>query len=187
MGSNRKQVDSHFGSMTGYWHMANIGTAPALAPTRVVIGPVFSHGGLRYWYLACFPDSIVALRQGLGASIALGLANDDGVPMRGLWGNAALVVNRILKPKARAYRLRAEAMLGNTPTSRLRSKPNVVYEVTELKAIKCLAKKGAPLILPELVLETKTGGRQMFGVRPVEFKRACELLKQMYPGLWQLA
>ena len=166
--------------------MANIGAAPALAPTRAMIRPVFSHGGLRYWYLACSPDSIVALRQGLGASIALGLANDDGVPMRGLWGNAALVVNRLPKPKARAYRLRAEAMTRNTPTSRLRTTPNVVYDVTELKAIKCVAKKGAPLVLPELVFETKTGGRQMYGVRPDEFKRACELLRQMFPGLWQL-
>jgi predicted nucleotide-binding protein (sugar kinase/HSP70/actin superfamily) len=78
-------------------------------------------------------------------------------------------------------------MLENTPTSRLRSKPNVVYDVTELRAIKCVAKKGAPLILPELILETKIGGRQMFGVRPTEFKRACELLKQMFPGLWQCA
>jgi hypothetical protein len=167
--------------------MANIGAAPALAPTRVLIGPVFSHGGLRYWYLACFPDSIVALRQGFGASLVLGMANDDGVPMRGLWGNAALLVNHVLKPRARKYRLRAEAMMGNTPTSQLRLKPNVVYDVTELKVIKCIAKKGAPLILPELVLETKTGGRQMYGVRPDEFKRACELLKQMYPGVWRLA
>jgi hypothetical protein len=166
--------------------MANIGAAPAPAATRVIIGPVFTYSGLQYWYLACFPGAIVALRQGYGASIILGMANDDGVPIRGLFGTMGLVINHLVKPKARAYRLRAEAMMGNTPTSQLRSKPNVVYEVTQLKAIKCVAKKGAPLILPELVLETKTGGRQMFGVRPDEFKRACELLKQMYPGLWQL-
>jgi hypothetical protein len=110
MGLNGKLVDSHFSSVTAYLYTANIGIAPALAPTRVLIGPVFSHGGLRYWYLACFPDSIVALRQGLGASIALGLVNDDGVLMRGLWGNAALLVNCALKPRARKYRLRAEAL-----------------------------------------------------------------------------
>jgi hypothetical protein len=50
-------------------------------------------------------------------------------------------------------------------TSGLRSKPNAVYEVTQLKAIICKAKKGAPFILPELILETKSGRKQKFGVR----------------------
>jgi hypothetical protein len=166
--------------------MVNIGAAPKLASTGVVIGPIFTQGGFQYWYLACFPDCIVALRQGIGAVFVLGMANDDGVTMRGLFGLAGILVNHFFIPKARAYRLRVEAVLRNTPTSRLRSKPNVVYEVTELRAIKCVAKKGAPLILPELILETKNGSKQLFGVRPAEFKRACEYLKQMYPGLWQL-
>jgi hypothetical protein len=80
-----------------------------------------------------------------------------------------------------------EVMVQSSPTSRLRAKPNVVYEVTQLKSIKCKAKKGAPLILPELILKTKSGSKQKFGVRPAEFKKACEHLKQMYPGLFQLA
>jgi hypothetical protein len=183
---NRNRVDSHFGFMARYLLMANLGAAPALSPTGVVIGPLFTRGGLQYWYLACFPDAIVAVRQGIGAMFVLNLANDDGVMMRGLFGIAGLLVNHLFVPKARAYRLRVEAMLRNTPTSRLRSKPNVVYEVTQLKAIKCVAKKGAPLILPELIIETRNGNKQMYGVRPAEFKRACEYLKQMYPGLCEL-
>jgi hypothetical protein len=179
-------MDSHFGSMAPYLDMANIGAAPALAPTGTMIGPLFTRGGLQYWYLACFPDAIVAVRQGIGAVFVLGMANDDGVPLRGLPGMSRLLVNHLLIPKARTYRLRVEAMLRNTPTSRLRSKPNVVYEVTQLEAIKCVAKKGAPLILPELILETKSGNKQLYGVRPVEFKKACEYLNQMYPGLCQL-
>jgi hypothetical protein len=166
--------------------MANVGTAPALAPTRLVLGPLSTQGGFQYWYLACFPDCIVAVRQGIGAFFALGMANDDGVTYPLLFGLAGILVNHLLKPKARAYRLRIEAMVQGTPTSRLRTKPNVAYDVAQLKAIICKAKKGAPLILPELILETKSGSKQKFGVRPAEFLKACEHLKQMYPGLCKL-
>jgi hypothetical protein len=186
-GISGKQVDSHFGCMAVCWRMANIGVAPALAPTRIVLGPLSTQGGFQYWYLACFPDCIVALRQGMGAFFVLGMANDDGVSYPALFGLVGVLVNHLLKPKARAYRLRMEAMVQSSPTSRLRTKPNLVYEVTQLKAIKCKAKKGAPLILSELILETKSGSKQKFGVRPAEFKKACEHLKPMYPGLFQLA
>jgi hypothetical protein len=166
--------------------MANIAAKPALAPAGVIIGPLVTHGGSRYWYLACFPDAIVAVRQGLGAVFVLGMANDDGLMMPGLFGLAGLLVNHLLKPKARVFRLRMETTLRNTPTSQLHSKPNIVHDVAQLKAIKCVAKKGAPLILPELILESKNGNKQKFGVRPAEFKKACEYLKQMYPALCQL-
>ena len=125
--------------------------------------------------------------KGIGAFFVLGMSNDDGVSYPSLFGLVGVLVNHLLKPKARAYRLRMEAMAQSSPTSRLRTKPNVVYEVTQLKAIECKAKKGAPLILSELILETKSGSKQKFGVRPTEFKKACEHLKQMYPGLFQLA
>ena len=167
--------------------MANIGIAPALAPTRFVLGPLSTQSGFQYWYLACFPDCIVAVPQGIGAFFVLGMANDDGVTYPALFGLTGILVNQLLKPKARAYRQRMEAMMQSTPTSRLRSKPNVVYEVPQLKTIQCKAKRGAPLILPELILETKSGSKQKFGVRPAEFKKACEYLKQMYPALFRLS
>jgi len=186
-GSNGKQVDQHFGRMAVCWHMSNIGVAPALAPRRILLGPLSTQSGFQYWYLACFPDCIVALRQGIGAFFVLGMANDDGVSYPALFGLVGVLVNHLLTPKARAYRLRIEAMVQSSPTSRLRAKPNVVYEVMQLKAIKCKAKKGAPLILSELIFETKNGSKQKFGVRPSEFRNACEHLKQMYPRLFQLA
>jgi len=167
--------------------MANIGVAPALAPTRFVVGPLSTQSGFQYWYLACFPDCIVAVRQGIGAFFVLGLANDDGMTYPALFGLAGVLINHLLKPKARAYRLRMEAMLQNTSTSQLRAKPNVAYDVAQLKTIICKAKRGAPLILSELILETRRGKKQKFGVRPAEFKKACEYLKQMYPGVFQLS
>ncbi len=166
--------------------MANIGVAPAVTPTRVVIGPLSTQSGFQYWYLACFSDCIVALRQGIGAFFILGMSNDDGVSQPALFGLAGVLVNHLLKPKALAYRQRMESMVQSTPSSRLRTNPNVAYEITQLKAITCKLKKGAPLILSELIFETKSGSKQKFGVRPAEFKKACEHLKQMYPGLCQL-
>jgi hypothetical protein len=125
-------------------------------------------GGFQYWYLACFPDSIVAVRQGIAGFFVLGLSNDDGVTHPALFGLVGVLVNHLLKPKALAYRQRMEAMVQSGLTSGLRSKPNVVYEVTQLKAITCVAKRGAPLVLSELILETKSGSKQKFGVRPAE-------------------
>jgi len=80
-----------------------------------------------------------------------------------------------------------EALLETTSTSQLHAKPNVVYDLTQLKAITCKVKKGAPLVLSELILETKNGTKQTFGVRPAEFKRACEYLRRMYPSHCELA
>ncbi|HEX4427482.1 MAG TPA: hypothetical protein VH079_18925 [Terriglobales bacterium] len=117
--------------------------------------------------------------------LLLGMANDDGLAMTGLFGLSGVLINHLLIPKARAHRLRVEALVRNTPTSRLRLKPNVVYEIAQLGAVTCVAKKGAPLILPELVLETRSGSKRKYGVRPAEFKRACQYLKQMYPALCQ--
>src|ERR1700730_9356870 len=167
--------------------MANIGVAPALAPTRIVLGPLSSQGGFQYWYLACFPDCIVALRQGIGAFFVTWDVERRRCLVSCLVWLGRSFFQPFVKPKARAYRQRMEAMVQNSPTSRLRTKPNVVYEVTQLKAIQCKAKKGAPLILSELILETKSGSKQKFGIRPAEFKKTCEHLKQMYPALFQSA
>src|ERR1700731_4742771 len=76
--------------------MANIGVAPALAPTRIVLGPLSSQGGFQYWYLACFPDCIVALRQGIGAFFVLGMSNDDGVSYPALFGLVGVLFNHLL-------------------------------------------------------------------------------------------
>jgi hypothetical protein len=76
--------------------MANTGAAPKLASTGPVIGPVFNCGGLQYWYLACFPDAIVAVRHFMGAMFILGMANDDGATMHALFGLSSLLVNHLL-------------------------------------------------------------------------------------------
>jgi hypothetical protein len=66
-------------------------------------------------------------------------------PIR-LFGLVGVLVNHLLKPKAIACRQRMEGMVRSGLISELRSKPNVIYEVTQLKAIIWTAKKGAPLI-----------------------------------------
>jgi hypothetical protein len=52
-----------------------------------------------------------------------------------------------------------------------------------MKAITCVAKSSSS---PEIILETSNGSKQRFGVRPVEFRKACETLQQIYPGLFRL-
>ena len=69
----------------------------------------------------------------------------------------------------------------STPSARLRVKRNVVYQTTQLKAITYKLKNGAPLILSDLVLETKTGSRQRYGIVPADFDKVYPQLKQMYP------
>jgi hypothetical protein len=166
--------------------MPSFGVSPAQARKPVVLGPLLTQSGLQYWYLACFPDCLVALRQGMGAVFVLGMANDDGVSVPILPVLAWILINKLLKPKAMAYRRRAEVMAEKMPTSRLREKPNVVYDIAQLQTIQCKSKWGAPLVLPELILETKNGSKQTFGIRLSEFKKACQFLPQMYPTLCRL-
>jgi hypothetical protein len=127
--------------------------------------------------LACFPDCVVAVQQSIGAFFALGMSNSLGRT----FGPVGILVKYLLQPHAQAFRQRIEATLQNTPSARLRSKPNVVYQTTQLKAITFKLKKGAPLILSDLILETTTGSKQRYGVVPADFEKVHFQLKQMYP------
>jgi hypothetical protein len=61
--------------------------------------------------------------------------------------------------------------------TRLRGKPNVVFPTTQLKAISYTLKKGAPLFASNLILETKTGNKQRYGVVPADFEKVSSQLK----------
>lgn len=154
-------------------------TGVASAPSRIVVGPLVTQGGFQYWYLACFPDCVVAVQQGIGAFFALGLSNSMGSAF-GLLGGLVQVA---LRPRAQAFRQRIEFALRNTPTTRLRMKPNVVYQTSELMAITYKQKKGAPLILSDLTLELANGVKKRFGVAPVDIEKSLAQIKQMYPTL----
>jgi hypothetical protein len=159
--------------------MASTGAATGVAPTRVIVGPLSTQGGFQYWYLACFPDCVVAVQQSIGAFFVLGMSHSAG----SAFGLIGILIKSLVQPRARAFRQRIEAALQSTSSARLKVKPNVVYQTNQLKAMTYKLKNGAPLILSDLVLETKTGSKQRYGIIPEDFEKVRPQLKQMYPSL----
>jgi hypothetical protein len=163
--------------MTGF----GVAPAPVTTPSRAILGPLSTQSGFQYWYLACFPDCIVAVRQSMGAFFMFGLANGAAPSMFGLLG---VLINHLVRGKVQSFRQRIEATLASTPTSRLRMKPNVVYQTMQLKSITFKpVKNGGGLILPDVILETQDGRKQKYGMQPADFDKAWTQLRQMYPEL----
>jgi hypothetical protein len=166
--------------------MASTGTAPAAVPTRAVVGPLFTQAGFQYWYLACFPDCVVAVRQGIWDGLMLAMSGTGKAPMPVYFGLLGGLVMQLMKGSGNKVRQRAEAALQNIPTSRLRLKPNLVYQTMQLRSISFKRSKFAvpgSLITPDIIVETKSGGKQKYGIQPLDFDKACAQLKQMYPDL----
>jgi hypothetical protein len=158
--------------------MANSGTALAATPARIIVGPVSTQAGFQYWYLACFPDYLIAVRQSMAAFFALAMSHSG----RDSVSPITFLVQRSSQPSAQAMRQRIETALQSTPKERLLGKPNVVYRATQLKAIVHKSKKGAPLFLSDLMLETTLGSRQRYGIASVDFEKIYSQLKEMYPA-----
>src|SRR3954465_12034411 len=47
--------------------MSSTGVVAAKAPERAIVGPFMTQGGFQYSYIACFPDSIIMVPQGIGS------------------------------------------------------------------------------------------------------------------------
>jgi hypothetical protein len=134
--------------------MTSTGVAPATTPSQAIVGPLFTASGFKYWYLACLPDSIVAVPQGFWTSIMLAMANNVA-PMYGLLGGLA-------SGRGHSLHARIAATLPSTPDSQLRMKPNTVFQIAQLRAINFKGGKFAhapagALITPDIILETKSG------------------------------
>jgi hypothetical protein len=107
--------------------MVSAGAAPATTPSRAIVGPFFTASGFKYWYLACLPDCIVAVPQGLWTSIMLAMSNNVA-PIFGLLGGLA-------SGRGHSLHARIAATLPSTPDSQLRMKPNTVFQIAQLRAI----------------------------------------------------
>jgi hypothetical protein len=161
--------------------MATTGIARAQTVTPAVIGPVSTQSGFQYWYLACFPDCIVAVRQGIGAFFAFGLLN-GAVP--GIFGALGALINVLVKGRAQDFRSRTEADLHRATVARLRVKGNILYSISQVKLLTFKnTKLGGSLILPDITIETANGKKQKYGVLRADFDKACDQLKQIYPQL----
>jgi hypothetical protein len=159
------------------------GIALAPAPTRALIGPVQTQAGFQFWYLACFPDCIVAVRQGIFTGLLLSMSgNIAHVRFAGL----GHLMTELLNDRANKKRRQVEAGMANIPTSRLRMEPNRVFEVAQLRSITLDGRSFAGVITPDIVFETTSGSQQKYGIRKPDFEKASAQLKQMYPSLFKL-
>ena len=160
--------------------MPATGTSLASAPKRAILGPALTQGGFRYWYWACFPDGIVAVRQGAWNGILYGMAG-EALPIHlGLLGYLLMA---LLKKQGVKRRQQVEATIESTPTSRLRANPNIVYDAAQLRSITFKSRTFGTLITPSITLETNDGKKKKFGMQKPDFDKALVQLKQMYPAL----
>jgi hypothetical protein len=162
--------------------MSSTGVVAAKAPERVIVGPFMTQGGFQYSYMACFPDSIIMVPQGIGSSLLLGMSNSVA-PLFGLLG--ALLVHFLAK-RGQKRRQEIESGLARTPAIRLRVKPNTVYQLAEVNGISFKRGKFAragSLFTPDIILEFSNGSKKKVGIQGPDFEKACGQLQQMYPNL----
>jgi hypothetical protein len=161
--------------MSDFRFMPIPGVAPARIANRSIVGPFFTAAGFRGWYLACFPDSVVPVPQGLrGFWLAVSGFN---LPIRGM---GSLLAN-VMYGYGPRLRKRTEATLADTPDSQLREHVGI-----PMSQIRCIvfhrgkfAKSG--LATPSIILETTNREPQEYGVNLPDFERVCTQLQQMYP------
>jgi hypothetical protein len=151
------------------------GVAPARIANRSIVGPFFTAAGFRGWYLACFPDSIVPVPQGLtGFWLAVSGFN---LPIRGM---GSLLAN-VMYGYGPRLRERTEATLADTPDSQLRE--HVGIPISQIHCIVFhrgkFGKSG--LVTPSIILETANRGSLEYGVTLPDFERVRTQLQQMYP------
>ncbi len=155
--------------------MGTRGLAPAKIANRAIVGPFFTAGGARGWYLACFPDSIVPQPQGLsGFWLAVSHLK---IPIRGL---GSLLANLMYGYGPR-LRKRTEERLADTSDSQLRA--HTGFPISQIRSIVSCRGKFAwsGVATPSIVLETTDGGQHKYGVNLPDFEKACAQLQQMYP------
>ena len=155
-----------------------MGVAPA--PTRAILGPCSTQGGFQYWYLACFPDGIVAVRQGIWAGLLLAMSGTV-VPAR--LGILGVIAGTLLQGSGEKRRRQVEAALAKSTATGLRRQPNLSYPVSQLRAITFKTNSFGTLITPSIILETSNGKKEKFGIQKPDFEKAVPLLKHMFPTL----
>jgi hypothetical protein len=161
--------------------MSTTGFAPATSG-RAIVGPVCTSLGSRYWYLSCFPDVFIAVRQPFFTGLAFALSSDNRPLVFGVMNQ--LVADIVTKP-GRRLRKQVPARLERMSDSQLRSRPNTTIPISQLRSIvfksSPLARFG--LVFPEIILETTTGKKHVYGLMNTNFDQACSQIRQMYPHL----
>jgi hypothetical protein len=162
--------------------MPSTGFAPATAPSRTIVGPFCTSLGFQYWYLACLPDCIVAIPQGIWTGMMLAMSNS----LPPMFGLLQAVIVLLASKRGQTLRTEIEAKLQSTPDSQLRSKPNTIILLSQVRSISFKGSKFAPagsLITPDIIFETMDGKKIKYGIQGPDFEKACTQLRQMYPQL----
>ncbi len=139
--------------------------------------------GFRYWYLACFHDAIIAVPQSFFAAVALSQSSE--IRQQLFIGPKQWIMDMVTGP-GRRLRKKIRAKLEHMPDSQLRSKPNIVIPIADLRSItfKTPMPSLGGIVMPEIVLEWKTGKKQVYGITIVDLDKASVQLCQMYPELF---
>lgn len=167
----------------GTLHAMATGSAPALSQNRAVFGPASTQGGFQFWYLACLPDRIIAVRQGIGAFFLLSFAYGEIKMHFGLLG---LLVGYLVKGPVKNFHQKTEMHLRSLQPSELQAKGNVVYSVSQLKSITCQnVKRAFSVFQPKITIEMASGKRQTYLIPTSEFESASRQLQQLYPHLFR--
>ena len=154
-----------------------------MAPTgKAIVGPVFNSSGFKFWYMVCTPESIVAVPYGMWTSVLLSQANN--VATTAMFG----LVGALLSNKGKSTRTRIETELQSVHPAQLRMQPNVFIPVGQIVTISFKGERWASghtgaLITPDIIVETKTGGKRKFGCYGPDFQNANVDLRRMYPDL----
>ena len=161
------------------------GTAFATASTgnRVIVGPASTAFGFKCWYLVCFHDAIVAVRQSLPTAAAMAYSTDKRLKVYGAL--AQLFMDTLTSP-GRRMRQQIPARLQIVPDSQLRSRPNVVIPTSQVRFIILKSSKIArygTVVTPEINLEMKTGKKLVYGIYVWDFEKVCSQMWQTYPQL----
>ena len=163
--------------------MLSQGFALASAPSRVIVGPVCTCFGFRYWYLACFQDAIIAVPQSFLAGVAFSYSNDSR-PVA--FGALSQLLTDVITGPGRRLREQRPTLLERMPDSQLRSKPNVAIPISQLRSLSFKASKIARaglIVTPDIIIEMNTGKKQIYGVLAQNFDKAHAQFLRMYPQL----
>ena len=86
----------------------------------------------------------------------------------------------------RRLRKKIPAKLELMPDSLLRTKPNVVIPISDLRSIvfrSTMASRAGLIGMPEIIIESKAGKKQVYGMTTVDLDKASVQLCEMYPDL----
>ena len=144
------------------------------------MGPTFTAFGFKCWYLVCFQDAIVGVRQNFLKTAALAYSTDNRPKLYAFYHR---LFWDLLTYPGRRLRKQIPPTLQTVPDSQLRSTPNVVIPISQVRSLVMKSGNLARYSTPEINIEMNTGKKLIYGIWGGDFERVCGQLWQTYPQL----